>query len=187
VSSYFPDDEYEARLVAATKARELPLKQLSWREGNPKRVREHLELRALSGSLMEWKQYITWELKAKKPQRKFIMAVYERAVECAARERWDALCQARDAPNDEAVGVVLKTKDDNLKEMWEEYLVYAVCIYSDSRRTDTYLRRLVVAGEQRRPSAIAWLGSSRCTISTRLWGKLGVIYAVCGKGHQTNR
>jgi hypothetical protein len=96
---------------------------------------------------MEWKQYLTWELKTKKPQRKFIMVVYERTVECAARERWDALCQACDAPNDEAVSMVFKTKDGNLKEMWEEYLVYAVCVHSDSCWTKTYLCRLVVAGE----------------------------------------
>jgi hypothetical protein len=127
VSTYFPDNEYEDRLITATKARELPLKQLSWREGNPKRIREHLELRALNGGLTEWKQYLAWELKTKKPQRKFILAVYERAIECAARERWIALCEAYDVPNDEAVSEVLKAKDANLKETWEDYLVYAVC------------------------------------------------------------
>jgi len=132
VSSYFPDNEYEARLVAATKTRELPLKQLSWREGNPKRVREHLELRALNGGLVEWRQYVTWELKAKKPQRKFILAIYERAVECAARERWRALCEAENAPNDSTLGEVVKAKEINLKEIWEEYIVYAVSSHFDA-------------------------------------------------------
>lgn len=125
VSSYFPDTEYESRLVAATKARELPLKQLSWREGNPKRVREHLELRAQNGGFLEWKQYLAWEIGAKKPQRKFIVAVYERLLDCASRERWSALCAVQDSPSDETLSEALKVKAANLRDVWEEYLTYA--------------------------------------------------------------
>ena len=89
-------------------------------------MREHLELRAQGGGFLEWKQYVTWELGTKKPQRKLILAVYERMVECAARERWSALCTAQDNPNDQTLGEALKGKDINLKTTWEEYLTYAV-------------------------------------------------------------
>lgn len=111
--------------MAATKARELPIKQLAWREGNPKRVRENLELSAVSGGVREWKQYLNWEMKAKKPQRRFIIGVYERALECAARERWQALSQLATMENEENKERS-KATEAVLAELWEEYLTYSV-------------------------------------------------------------
>ncbi|PVF92511.1 hypothetical protein CPB86DRAFT_769315 [Serendipita vermifera] len=124
VSTYFSPTEYESKLIAATKARELSVKQLNWREGNPKRVREHLELRAESGGIREWKQYLSWELGAKKPQKRLIAAIYERAVDFAARERWNALVSQAKADSQAAKEAVME-KETTLRELWEEYLAFA--------------------------------------------------------------
>lgn len=125
VSTYFPPEEYESKLIHATKARELPVKQLSWREGTPKRVREALELRAEAGGLTEWKQYLSWEMKAKKPQRKLILGVFERAVECAARTRWAALSN-KQRPKEPKGQAEESDPQKDFTELWEEYLNYAV-------------------------------------------------------------
>lgn len=74
---------------------------------------------------MEWKQYLSWELKAKKPQRKFISAVYERVLECAARERWQTLTALEDDDSD-AAKEMAKSKQAALMALWEEYLTYEV-------------------------------------------------------------
>lgn len=68
---------------------------------------------------------MNWELKAKKPQRKFISAVYEKTLECAARERWKTLSALEDDDSDGAKEIA-KEKQAELVELWEEYLNYEV-------------------------------------------------------------
>jgi squamous cell carcinoma antigen recognized by T-cells 3 len=148
VSTYFSPDEYESKLIAATRARELAVKQLNWREGNPKRVREHLELRAESGGIREWKQYLSWELGAKKPQKRLIMSVYERAVECAARERWNALINAAKTETQAAKEAVTE-KETALRELWEEYVMYAVSIFPFLIHTFIYRNHVRLASSMR--------------------------------------
>lgn len=134
VSTYYPPEEYEERLINATKTKELPLKQLTWREGNPKRVREQLDLRAENGGSREWRQYLDWELKAKKPQMRFISAVYERALECAARERWTYLSQILGDESD-TIKHHLQAAEQNLYDLWMEYLVYNQKTLKDEERS----------------------------------------------------
>jgi hypothetical protein len=68
---------------------------------------------------------LNWELKAKKPQRKFISAVYEKTLECAARERWKTLSALEDDDSD-AAKEIAREKQAALVELWEEYLNYEV-------------------------------------------------------------
>jgi len=68
---------------------------------------------------------LNWELKAKKPQRKFISAVYEKALECAARERWKTLAALEDDDSDGAKEIA-NEKQAALVELWEEHLNYEV-------------------------------------------------------------
>ncbi|KAG9056261.1 Splicing factor [Serendipita sp. 407] len=133
VSKYFPPDEYEDKLVLAIRMREIPIKQLTWREGNPKRVREQLEQRAVSAGLAQWKQYLSWEFNAKKPQFKLITAVYEKALECAARERWQALCGAVTEENEATKGA-LALAEQTLYDLWDEFLSYQLKSSSEGDR-----------------------------------------------------
>ncbi|KAG8755812.1 Splicing factor [Serendipita sp. 396] len=133
VSKYFPPNEYEDKLVLAIRMREIPIKQLTWREGNPKRVREQLEQRAVSAGLAQWKQYLSWEFNAKKPQFKLITAVYEKALECAARERWQALCGAVTEENEATKGA-LALAEQTLYDLWDEFLSYQLKSSSEGDR-----------------------------------------------------
>ena len=89
---------------------------LSWKE--QKISREQLELKAQSGSVEDWKAYILWEKKGKKVQSRLMPILYERAIECAASERWDAIWA-----DDEAR---LAAAEAALRGFWEDYLGFQV-------------------------------------------------------------
>jgi hypothetical protein len=84
VTAYFPPHQYERKLVQAAKVRESALRMLSWK--GQRNTREQLELNAQSGSVENWKAYITWEKKGKKVQARLMPVLYERATESAASE-----------------------------------------------------------------------------------------------------
>jgi len=116
VTAHFPPQQYERKLVQATKARESALRLLSWKE--QKSTREQLELKAQSGSIEDWKTYILWEKKGKKVQSRLMPVLYERAIECAASERWAAIC-AEDETR-------LAGAEAALRGFWEDYLGFQV-------------------------------------------------------------
>lgn len=116
VTAHFPPQQYERKLVQATKIRESALRMLSWKE--QRITREQLEVKAQSGSIEDWRAYILWEKKGKKVQSRLMPILYERAIECAARERWAAIWaedETRFAPAETA-----------LRGFWEEYLGFQV-------------------------------------------------------------
>ena len=116
VTAHFPPQQYERKLVQATKVRESALRMLSWKE--QKISREQLELKAQNGSVEDWKAYILWEKKGKKVQSRLMPILYERAIECAASERWDAIWA-----DDEAR---LAAAEAALRGFWEDYLSFQV-------------------------------------------------------------
>ena len=116
VTAHFPPQLYERKLVQATKARESALRMLSWKE--KKITREQLELKAQSGSIEDWKAYILWEKKGKKVQSRLMPVLYERAIECAASERWAAIC-AEDETR-------FSGAEAALRGFWEDYLGFQV-------------------------------------------------------------
>ena len=59
---------------------------LSWTEKTI--TREHLKLKVQGSFVKDGKAYILWEKKGKKVQSRLIPVLYERAIECAASERW---------------------------------------------------------------------------------------------------
>jgi len=115
-AAHFPPQQYERKLVQATKARESALRMLSWKE--QKITREQLELKAHSGSIEDWKAYILWEKKGKKVQSRLMPVLYECAIECAASERWAAIC-AEDETR-------LAGAEAALRGFWEDYLGFQV-------------------------------------------------------------
>jgi len=116
VTAHFPPQQYERKLVQATKVRESALRMLSWKE--QKITREQLELKAQSGSIEDWKAYILWEKKGKKVQSRLMPILYERAIECAARERWAAIWAEDEAR--------LAAAETALRGFWEDYLGFQV-------------------------------------------------------------
>ena len=84
LTAHFPPHQYERKLVQATKVRESALHMLSWKE--QKITRKQLELKAQSGSVKDWKAYISWGKKRKKLQSMLMPVLYKHAIECAASE-----------------------------------------------------------------------------------------------------
>ena len=116
VTAHFPPQQYERKLVQATKVRESALRMLSWKEKNI--TREQLELKAQSGSVEDWRAYILWEKKGKKVQSRIMPILYERAIESTASERWDAIWA-----DDEAR---LAAAEAALRRLWEDYVDFQV-------------------------------------------------------------
>jgi hypothetical protein len=116
VTAHFPPQHYEKKLVQATKIRESALRMLSWKE--QKITREQLELKAQRGSIEEWKTYILWEKKGKKAQSRLVPVLYERAIECAASERWGSVWEKEEAR--------FAAAEAALRGFWEDYLGFQV-------------------------------------------------------------
>ncbi|KAG9104040.1 Splicing factor [Ceratobasidium sp. 370] len=79
ISTYMPDANYEAILVAANKAKGEPQKRYSWRE------RWETTLRQAEDSPAVYSQYIDYEWRRPDPQ--FLIPLYERAIAETARRR----------------------------------------------------------------------------------------------------
>lgn len=116
VTAHFPPQDYEKKLVQATKIRESALHMLSWKDQNI--TREQLELKAQRGSIEDWKAYILWEKKGKKVQSRLLPVLYERAIECAASERWAAVLNEEEAR--------FAAAEASLRGFWEDYLGFQV-------------------------------------------------------------
>ena len=84
----------------------------------PKHTREQLELKAQRGSIEDWKAYILWEKKGKKIQSRLLPVLYERAIECAASERWAAVLNEEEAR--------FAAAEASLRGFWEDYLGFQV-------------------------------------------------------------
>ena len=82
---------------------------LSWKE--KKITREHLKLKVQGGSVKDGEGYILWEKKGRKVQSRLVPVLYERAIECAASERW-AVSWAED--------------ENGYIGFWEDYLGFQV-------------------------------------------------------------
>ena len=78
---------------------------LSWKEKNI--TREHLKLKVQGGSVKDGKVYILWEKKGRKVQSGLVPVLYERAIECAASERW-AVSWAEDETVTKILGGLLR-------------------------------------------------------------------------------
>ena len=76
-------------------------------------TREHLKLKVQGGSVKDGlaKAYILWEKKGKKVQSRLVPVLYERAIECAASERW---------------AVSLAEDENGYIDFWEDYLGFQV-------------------------------------------------------------
>ena len=116
VTAHFPPQQYERKLVQATKVRESALRMLSWKE--QKITREQLELKAQSGSVEDWKAYILWEKKGKKVQSRLLPVLYERAIERAASERWAAIWEEDETR--------LAGAEAALRGFWDDYFSFQV-------------------------------------------------------------
>jgi len=116
VTAHFPPQQYERKLVQAVKVRESALHMLSWAE--QRTTREQLELKAQGGSIEDWTAYILWEKKGKKVQTRLVPVLYERAIECAASERWAAIWTENETR--------LAAAEAALRGFWEDYLGFQV-------------------------------------------------------------
>jgi hypothetical protein len=102
-------------LVQATKVRDPALHTPSWEE--QKNTRGQLELKAQSGSI-EIGEHIFREKKGMKVQSWLMPVLYDRAIECAASERWAAIW-AEDETR-------LAGAEAALRGFWKDYLGFQV-------------------------------------------------------------
>ena len=84
--------QYEQKLVQATKVWESALHVLLWKE--QKITREQLRLEAQSGSVEDFQAYILWEKKGKMLQSRAMPVLYEHAIESADSKQWAAIWAA---------------------------------------------------------------------------------------------
>ena len=112
VTAHFLPQQYEQKLVQATKVRESALRMLSWKE------QRSLASSSSSSAVEDWKAYILWEKKGKKVQSRLMPILYECAIKCAASERWDAIWA-----EDEARWTAAEAA---LRGFWEDYLGFQV-------------------------------------------------------------
>ncbi|KIJ45650.1 hypothetical protein M422DRAFT_29753 [Sphaerobolus stellatus SS14] len=108
VTKYYDAEEYEARLVAASKLRTAPAKSWTFKE-------QHEDKLGSSPSRDSYMNYIASELRQRKQNFVLINALYERAIADFASRRWRSVVENADAQ-------VIKTAEDDLRYFWCSYL-----------------------------------------------------------------